>query len=196
MVMRRIAVVGVLWSLVLGGCSQQNDKELKTVKSRYEKVTKDYQGCQDRIVQLQDRSVKLESALKKIRAQPCELELDPVTLEVKARPNAVVHSGARPASGPPLNLAKVKTKVRSVRPTLKTCYEEAAKRDKVLGSKAQKVTLKFTIYNSGKVGNIRVLPYVGGGFVPCVKRALGSWKFEKFGGYPKSFMQRIQLTPK
>ncbi len=183
---------GVFWT----GCEKKNTKELADMQAKLEKEAKESATCQDNASKLKDRLVKLEAALKKIQDQPCVFELDPVTLEVKKRADAVVSSHAGPAKGPPLDLNLVRSRIRGVRSTLKRCYEEAAKRDKSLAASSKTVSLRFTVYNSGKVGNIRLVPYVGGGFGPCVRRVVHTWKFPKFGGYPKNFMQRLHLTPK
>ncbi len=180
----------------VSGCAKKDTKEIQDLQAKLEKEARQTATCQDQAGKLQDRLVKLEAALKKIREQPCVYELDPVSLEVKKRRDAVAVASAGPAKGPPLDLSLVKSKIRSVRGTLKRCYEEAAKRDKSLAASSKTVSLRFTIYNSGKVGNIKLVPYVGGGFQPCVRRVVRTWKFPKFGGYPKNFVQRLHLTPK
>ena len=194
--MRMGILSGVIACLGLTtGCGKRSgEDESGKYKAQLEAEIKQHQSCQETVRKLRERVAKLELATKKLAEQPCAYELDPVTLEVKVRPGVQVHQ-SRPAEGPPINLKQVKAKLLTARRTLKTCYEEAARRDKSLQD-PRTVTLKFTIYNSGKVGNIKLVPYVGGGFVPCVKRVIGSWRFERFGGFPKNFKLKIHLTPK
>lgn len=193
--------LGIVLFVLAVGCQQKgNKKEVAELQKKLEKEAQKNEGCQDKTQKLKDRLVRMENALKKIKDQPCEFELDPVTLEVKRRSTgtggATSAARARPAPGPPLDVKKVSLKVRSVRRVLKRCYEEAAKRNNALASASKTVTLKFTIFNSGKVGKIRLKPFVGSGFDKCVKNVVKSWKFDRFGGFPKSFVQRIHLTPK
>ncbi len=194
--MRKGMIAVLLGSLLsAGGCEKQREGQKdKELEAKYQAEIRQHQTCQETVRKLRERVAKLELATKKLAEQPCAYELDPITLEVKVRAGAQPRQ-TRPAEGPPLNLRAVKTKIASVRHTLKLCYEEAARRDKSLAD-PRTVTLKFTIYNSGKVGNIRIVPYVGGGFVPCARKAIGSWRFERFGGFPKNFKVKIHLTPK
>jgi hypothetical protein len=200
---RRFAfVLAVTAPLLVGsGCAKKGSKkEVADLQEKLEKEAQDHQTCKDKTQSLKERVTRLENALKKIKEQPCAFELDPVTLEVKRRADGPAARktarAARPAEGPPLDVKKVSRKVRSVRRVLKRCYEEAAKRNDALGSASKTVTLRFTIFNSGKVGRIRLKPFVGSGFDKCVKSVVKGWEFDKFGGFPKSFVQRIHLTPK
>lgn len=201
--------VHILFSLLLAGfltiacASKGNKKEVEDLQKKLEKESNSLQDCSKKSAELSDRVKRLENAIKKIKEQPCEFDLDPVTLEVKkreeARSSARGTSPSRPARrapGPPLNPKKVAVKVRSARRIMKRCYEEAAKRSDALASASRTVTMTFSLQNSGKVGWIKLKPFVGSGFDKCVKKVVRSWKFDRFGGFPKTFKQRIHLTPK
>lgn len=200
--------VHILLSLLLAGAfttacaSKGNKKEVEDLQKKLEKESNSLQDCSKKSSELGDRVKRLENAIKKIKEQPCEFDLDPVTLEVKKREEPRPSNGktsprpARRAPGPPLNPKKVAVKVRSARRIMKRCYEEAAKRNNALASSSRTVTMTFNLLNSGKVGWIKLKPFVGSGFDKCVKKVVRSWRFDRFGGFPKTFKQRIHLTPK
>ena len=196
-------LVLVITGVVAIGCkSGKKQKEITELQAKLEKESQQHEGCKEKVAQLTDRVTRLENALKTIKEQPCEYELDPVTFQIRKKP-ATTSPGeprpprpARPVPGPPLNVAQVKTKIRLARKELKRCYVEALKRSSKLRAEPIWVTLRFTLYNSGKLGAIRLSPFVGGGFEPCVKREVRKWKFGRFGGFPKKFKQRMRLTPR
>lgn len=184
-----------------GGCKSKERKEIAELQARLNKEASGHSGCKDKVSQLNERIMRLENTLKKIKDQPCEYELDPVTFEIKQQapdprtPNARTIP-ARPAPGPPLQVSLVTGKVRESRNQLKQCYVEALKRSSKLQAEPIWVRLQFTLYNSGSVGAIRLSPFIGAGFEPCIKRVVRTWKFPRFGGFPKPFVQRIRLTPR
>jgi len=191
------------FSFASSACKQKkgDGKEVDELRKALAKESVSHEECTEKNADLQERVTRLENAIKKIKEQPCEFELDPVSLEVKrvddgGKAGTRKTGPARPASGPPLDPKKVAVKVRSATRIMKRCYEEAAKRNKELAASSRSVTLKFTLLNSGNVGKIVLTPFVGSGFDKCVKSEVKSWKFDAYGGFPKTFQQRIHLTPK
>lgn len=194
--------IGVIISSLVACASKKNEKEVEELNKTLSRRTNDLHECNNRSGELEDRVMRLENAINKIKEDPCAFELDPVSLEVKLiaespGPTGKKTGGApKPASGPPLDPKEVAVRVRSATGIMKRCYEEAAKKDKELASSSRSVTLKFTLLNSGRVGKIVLNPFVGSGFDKCVKDEVRSWKFNAFGGLPKTFQQRLHLTPK
>ncbi len=183
-------------------CQKKDRKEVEELNKTLARRTNDLHECNKRSGELEERVMRLENAINKIKEDPCAFEMDPISLEVKPIQESTERTGsktpvkAKPASGPPLNREQVAVRVRSATGIMRRCYEEAAMRDKELASSSRSVTLTFTLLNSGRVGRIKLTPFVGSGFDKCVKNEVRSWKFDPFGGFPQDFQQRLHLKPK